>query len=183
MSKDPIDQWLDDVEFEIYRLSFRPSPFHLKVLEAYIQHMESMPVNEEISVNLEATILRLNCLKQDLISLQRLNGYFEHVEKMRQQALEQGLGQWRPYDFEEVCHDFVSRLQVTKHEQRSRQYVHLANLRRFWPEADQARRKRTLGLLKPYIRQRFQWGVFNLQMSTTLKIARWTGRMLKRLRK
>lgn len=180
MSKEPIDHWLDDVEFEDFRLSFKPTALHLELLRAQIQRMESMPVTEEASGDLERTISRLDCLKQDLKTFQDLSGVFSRLEKMRDLLREKGVVAFRPEEALEIYDDWLSWLQEVKHQQRSRQHVNLGYFRHFWPMADQARRRRMVGLFAAYGKKRFMWGALNFRLSAPLKTARWLSRICKK---
>ena len=180
MSKELIDHWLDDVEFEDFRLSFRPTALHLELLRAQIQRMESMPVTEEASGDLERTISRLDRLKQDLRHLQDLSGIVSRAEKVRYQVQEKGMVAFRPEEANEILDDIHSWLQELKHKQRLRQHVTLGYFTHFWPMADQARRKRMIGLFATYGKKRLMWGARKFAISTPLKFVRWVGRSYKK---
>lgn len=182
MSKEPIDHWLDDVQFENFRLSFKPTALHLELLRAEIQRMESMTVTEEGSGDLQRTVSRLDCLKQDLISLQNYGGLVARLVEIRDRMREQGVAAFRPEEANEIYDDCHSWIQVVKHQQRSRQHANLAYMRRFWPIADQARRRQMVRLFATYGKNRLLWGAFYFGFSAPIKLARWTGRTNTKLK-
>lgn len=179
MSKEPIDHWLDDVEFEDFRLSFRPTALHLELLRAQIQRMESMPVTEEASGDLERTISRLDRLKQDLKFFEDLYGIMSRLKKLRDQV-PKGVVASRPEEASEIFDDFHSWLQEVKHKQRFRKHVTLGYFRHFWPMADQARRRRMIGLFATYGKKRLMWGARIFAVSTPLKVVRLVCRIYKK---
>lgn len=181
MSKENIDEWLDDVEFENFRLSLKPTAFHLSLLQREVQRMESMPVTgEEVSGNLERTISRLDCLKQDLKSFQILSEVFSRLKNLRDRVADTGFSSFRPEEALEIYDDLHSWLQEAKYEQRLRQHVNLGYFRHFWPMADQARRREMVGLFATYGKERFTWGSLNFRLSAPLKVVRWLGRIYKK---
>lgn len=180
MSKDPIDKWLDALQFENYRLQFTPNHIHVKVLQSQIQQLESQPVDEIDGNDLEATLQRLGTLKQDLASVQQLMDLATELRKLRDEMREKGLFLSPPVETDDVLDAMHAFLEVKKYEQRARQWRNLDSLRHLWPKADGPRRRRIAELLTTYSRRRFTWGMLNLKLGTPLRIARWAIRMYKK---
>ena len=180
MSKDTIDKWLDALQFENYRLQFKPNQIHAEILQSQIRELESRPVAAVTGNNLDQTLRNLESLKQDLASVQNLIGLAIQLRNFRDRMREEGFLLFSPGDADEVLDGFHAFFEKTKVEQRQRQWQNLASLRQFWPEADGPRRRRIVELFMMYTRRRFMWGLMNLQIGTPLRIGRWASRMYKR---
>ena len=157
MSKDPIEKWLDAMQFEVFRLkSF--TPFSTEVLESRIKQLEPMPVTEGARINLNAKLRELKCLKQDLQSIRVLE---RSVRKMRQatdRVLEKTM-----FNVKDQCIEARAKFDAThvktKIERMERQRQHLASLRQLWPKADYASKRRMVGLFARYGRSRLIAGI------------------------
>ena len=180
MSKDPIDKWLNALQFENYRLQFTPNPIHAKVLQSQIQELESQPVAQIDGNNLQATIQRLENLKQDLASVQQLINLATELRKLRDQMREKGFLLSNPEDTDEVLDGFHVWFEKKKIEQREEQWRNIASFKQFWPKADGPRRRRMVELFATYGRRRLKWGMLNLKIGTPLRIGRWASRISKR---
>ncbi len=180
MSRDPIDKWLDALQFENYRLQFKPNQIHAEILQTQIQQLESQPVAAIASNNLDETLHNLESLKQDLASVQHLIGLAVQLRSLRDQMREKGFLLFSPDDADEVLDGFHAYFEKMKVEQRERQWRNLASLKHFWPKADGPRRRRIVELFATYSRRRFVWGFTNLQIGTPLRIGRWASKMYKR---
>lgn len=180
MSRDPIDKWLDALQFENYRLSFKPHLIHAEILESQIREMESLPLDKIAGDDLDAALKRLESLKQDLASTQQLLGLAAQLRNVRDQISEKGIFNYNPEDANEILNDFHAWFEKSKIEQRERQWRNLASLKHFWPQADGARRRRMVELFATYARRRLTWGIGNFKMTIPLRIGRWAGRMYMR---
>lgn len=179
MTKDPLDKWLDALQFENYRLQFKPNQTHAEILKAQIRELESQPVADIAGNDLVATLHHLEQLKQDLTSVQQLIELAKQLRNLREQMREKGFLSYSPSDADEVLNGFHAWFEKTKIEQRERQWRNLASLRQFWPEADGPRRRRMVELFATYSRRRLMWGTLNLKIGTPLRIGRWASRMYK----
>ena len=176
MSQD-IDIWLESLEFEIYRLRFKPGPRlsnNAWMLRSHIAQIGSLQVAALTGINLEGLIQSVDAFKQDLASLEQL---------MRLHAqLDDNFKEFRKLGFPMTAagpellknlDDTRAWYEQAKLVQRQRQRPHLALLRRYWPNADGPRRMRMLGLFATYGRRRFAWGAKNLQVSGALRLTSW----------
>ena len=181
MSEYTIDRWIHALEFENYRLQFKPNNIHVKILQSEIQVMESMPAAAAIGDgNLDQTLQNLESLKQDLASGEHIIGLAIQLRNFKDQMREKGVLQFNLDAADEILEGIQASFDKRKIEQRQRQWRNLASLRKFWPEADGPRRRRIVELLRTYTRRRFMWGLLNLQMGTPVRLSRWASRMYKR---
>ena len=180
MPNDAIDKWLEALQFETYRLGFKPNQIHAEILQSQIQILESQPVVEIAGNDLDAKLHQLETLKQDLASVQQLIDLAMQLRNLRDQMRENGFLVYNPDDANQVLDGFHAWFEKKKTEQREMQWRNLAFFRHFWPKADLARRRRMLELLAMYGRRRLIWGTLNFRIGTPLKIGRWASRMYKR---
>ena len=178
MSRDPIDKWLDALLFENHRLQFTPSPIHSEILQSQIRELESQPVAGFNANHVGDILRRLECLKQDLASIQQMIVLATQLRHLRDQIRENGYLLYSPTGIDRTLDAFHNWFEKTKIEHRKRQRKNFAALKHFWPTADVARRRRIVELFATYGRRRLVWGMFNLQTSTPLRIGRWAIRML-----
>ncbi len=176
MSRDPIDKWLDALEFENYRLSFWPSPNHADMLESQILELESQPIADMSGDDLDTMLQRLENLKQDLASARQLIDCALQVRNLREQMRQKGILQINPDEADEALDGFHSFFEKSKIQQRERQWRNLTSLKQFWPHADGTRRRRMANLFATYTRRRLLWGTGNLAFSLPLKIRLWATR-------
>ena len=182
MSSNAIDKWLDDLEFENYRLSFTPTRLHAQILESRIRLIESLPVTEQVDHDLVRIVKNLETLKRDLASVQELIGLTLQLRDLRDQMLQKGFLQFAPEDGVETFDGFHTWYERKKLEQRRRQRLNFAFLRHFYPMADKARKRRMVDLFATYSRRRFMWGTWNLRFGTPARIGRWASRMCTRMK-
>lgn len=180
MSRDPIDKWLDALQFENYRLQFKPNQIHAEILQSQIRELESQPVAGIAGNLLEETFHRLECLKQDLASVQQMIDLAIQLRHLRDEIREKGFLLYSPTDADEVLDGFHAWFEKTKIEQRERQWRNLASFQYYWPKADGVKRRRMVELFVTYSRRRLLWGTMNLKIVTPLKIGRWASRMYKK---
>ena len=168
MSKDPIDKWLDAMQFEIFRLS--PNT---ELLESRIKQLGSMPVTKGSRNNLKEKLHQLECLKQDLQSLRMLEVSTRKLQQVKAQALGgRSLDRGQMVKVREEFDEVTNTFEKTKIEQRERQRQHLASLRQLWPKADYARKRRMVGLFATYAGRRLMIGTANSLLVVPLMIAR-----------
>lgn len=177
MSQDSIDKWLQSLEFEIYRLRFKPGSKlrnNAWMLRWHIAMIGSVQVAALTGTNLESLIRRVDAFEHDLASLEEL---------MRLHAqLEDNMKEFRRLGFPMTAaapellknlDDTRAWFEKTKISQRQRQERHLASLRLFWPNANGPLRMRMLGLFARYGSRRFAWGAKNLQISGAVRLTSW----------
>ena len=177
MSQDPIDKWLESLEFEIYRLRFKPGSKlrnNAWMLRWHIAKIGSLQVAALTGTNLESLIHSVDAFQQDLASLEEL---------MRLHAqLEDNMKEFRRLGFPMTAagpellkslDDTRAWFEKTKNDQRQRQQRHFASLRLFWPNANGPLRMRMLGLFATYGRRRFAWGAKNFQVSRAVRLTTW----------
>ena len=170
MSIDPIDKWLDALHFENQRLSFRPNPMYVEILEEQIRKLESTPLDVAAGYELDEILQNLQSLKQDLASVKQLLSFAERLQNLRTQMRESGPLQYSPDEAEEVMNGFNAYFQKAKIDQRNRQRQHLASLWQFGPQADAVRRRRIVQLFKTYAKRRLMWGGMNLLLTGPLRL-------------
>ena len=178
MPKDSSDKWLDAMEFEIFRLK-TTHYMSTEILESRIKQLESMPVTKGTRNNFKEKNHQLVCLQQDLQSLRVLESSSRKMQQVREQMREKGF-----HDPGLKVHEIHSKWDIlfekTKIEQRERQWQHLASLRQLWPKADDARKRRMVGLFAKYAGMRLWDGTTNSLLAIPLKVARWLARGHKR---
>ena len=99
MSSNAIDKWLDDLEFENYRLSFTPTHLHAQILESRIRLIESLPITEQVDHDLPRIIDNLETLKRDLASVQELISLALKIQQLRDRMLQKGFRQYTKEDW------------------------------------------------------------------------------------
>ena len=177
MSKDPIDKWLDAMQFEIFRLKSTNNPLSTEVLESRIKQLESMPVTKGTRQNLKEKFHQLESLKCDLQSLRVLES---SCRKMQQLKDSYNKGMLDVKEMAEVLHKLDTSFEKTKIEERERRRQHLASLMQLWPKADVARKRRMVGLFATYAGMSLRIEISNSVVGIPQKIARWAVRGYKR---
>ena len=181
MSKDPIDKWLDAMEFEIFRLSSKHQPGSTELLESRIKQLGTMPVTKETRINLKQKLYQLECLKQDLQSLRVLHISIQKLQQAIAQAREKrSLDRGQEVKVREAFEKGINTFEKSKVEERERQRQHLASLRQLWPKADYARKRRMVGLFATYARRRLMIGTVNSLLVVPIGAVRWLSRMYRR---
>ena len=178
MSKNPIDKWLDAMEFEMFRLK---STYEMstEILESRIKQLESMPVTKGTRNNFKEKNHQLVCLKQDLQSLRVLESSYRKIKQAREQMREKGFHD-PGLKVHEIHSKYDTIFEKMKIEQRERQWQHLASLRQLWPKADDARKRRMVGLFAKYAGMRLGTGITNSLLVIPQKMARWFAKGYKR---
>ena len=176
MSRDPVDRWLDAMEFEMFRLSPKYDVFSTEFLESRIKQLESMPVTKGANIDLQEKIHQLKCLKQDLRSLRAQFVLAGKLQQLKDQARE---GIYRPHELYEVWNAIDTSNAKGRMEQRERQRQHLASLRQLWPNADDAKKRQMLKLFAIYSRRRLMIGTQNILYAVPFTVARWGVRFIK----
>ena len=177
MSKDPIDKWLDAMQFEMFRHKYTNNPLSTEMLESRIKQLESMPVTKGARKNLKEKFDQLECLKRDLQSLRLLASSYRKLQQWRDQHA------WGMLDMEVVAevHRKVDTWFVkTKIEERERQRQHFASLRQLWPKADVARKRRMVGFFATYAGIRLRTGITNSLLAIPQRFVGWLARGYKR---
>ena len=177
-----MDKWLEALRFENYRLSFTPNPIHAEMLQSHINRLESEPTAGLSTDELDGKLHRLEAMKKDLASVNQLISLREKLHGVSQQLQKEGYFQFSPEDAIETFDGLNAWFEKTKTEQRERQSRNLASLKRFWPQADGARKTRIAELLATYARKRYVWGSLNLRMAAPVKVGRWATRALKQMK-
>lgn len=177
MSRDPIDKWLDAMQFEIFRLSPQHYAFRTELLESRIKQLESMPVTKEARTDLQQKLHQLKCLKQDLRFYRALEVSYEKMKQLKDQTRAGFLD--RGQEACEVFNEIDTSIEKIKMEQRERQRQYLASLRQLWPNADNAKKRQMLKLFAIYSRRRLLIGTENILYAVPFALARWTVRNFK----
>ena len=177
MSQDPVDAWLESLEFEIFRLRFSPGSKlrnNAWMLRWHIAKIGSLQVSAITGMNLQSLIHSVDVFQQDLASLEELIRLHAQLEDQVKEFRRLGFpttaaGPELLKNLDETRAWF----EKTKISQRQRQERHLASLRLFWPNANGSLRMRMLGLFATYGRRRFAWGAKNLQISGAMRLTSW----------
>ena len=64
MPKDDFEKWLDELQFESYRLSFMPNDTDVAMLSSRIHELKSRPINTLAEGDLAIALQRLEALGQ-----------------------------------------------------------------------------------------------------------------------
>ena len=176
MSHDPIDKWLESLEFDIYRLRFMPGSklrSNAWTLRWHIAKIGSLQVAAIPGMNLESLIHSVDAFQQDLASLEQLMRLHAQLEENMKEFKRLGFPMTAGPGLLQNLDDTRAWFEKTKVSQRQRQWRHLASLRLFWPNANGPLRMRMLGLFATYGRRRFAWGAKNLQISGAVRLTTW----------
>ena len=184
MPTEPIDKWLEALEFENHRLSFKPNVIQAEILASQIRELESQPVDTMADGDLEARLERLDALKQHLASIRQVVGFARPLYPIAHQLLElardRGPANWNPVkEAVEAFDRIIAWHEKTRIEQKEKFARNLVSLRYFWPQADTPRKSRMRDLFITYTWRRFSWGALNLTMTTLSKNARWASRKMQ----
>ena len=175
MSQDPIDQWLESLRFEIYRLQFRPGPMqpnNVLVLRSQIDKLKSQQVATLSGKTLETTLHRIDALEQDLASFEQIIRMVAKLDDTRKLVRKSGATDLTARDdMLEAVGDYTAWFEKKTIGQRESQRRNLASLRLFWPKADWSRRKLMVGLFATYGMRRFASGAKNISLQWPLKVA------------
>ena len=184
-----IDQWLDELQFENYRLSFLPPDFSSLGLQ--IQKYQSQPVSA-VGGNLHIALNRLETLKRDHAFLQQVEDYVSQGKRLVPyftMIFNKDPSHWqqnpilraRIDENLEIFDGIVTWFDKSKIAQRERQWRHLRSLKQYWPQADEARKRRIAGLFKTYFGRRLAWGILHSALARPTKVGRWAMRHVKRI--
>ena len=176
MPHDPIDKWLESLEFDIYRLRFMPGSQLRKnawTLRWHIAKIGSLQVAALPGMNLESLIRSVDAFQQDLDSLEELIRLYAQSEENIKEFKRLGFPMTAGPVWLKNLDDTRAWFEKTKVRQRQRQWQHLASLRLFWPNANGPLRMRMLGLFATYGRRRFAWGAKSLPVIGALRLTTW----------
>ena len=186
MSQEPVDAWLESLEFEIYRLRFGPGSKlrnNAWMLRRHIAKIGSLQVADLTGMNLESLIHSADVFQQDLASLEELIRLHAQLEDSMKELRRLGFPMTAPGpELLKNLDDTRAWFEKTKISQRQRQERHLASLRLYWPNANGSLRMRMLGLFATYGKRRFAWGAKNLQVSGVMRLTSWLVRKSTDLR-
>ena len=177
MSQDAFERWIESLEFEIYRLRFKPGSKlrnNAWMLRWHIAKIGSLQVSALSGKNLGSLIQSVDAFQQDLDSLEELMRLHAQLEENMKEFRRLGFPMTAAGpDLLKSLDDTRAWFEKTKISQRLRQRRHLALMRFYWPNANGPLKMRMLGLFATYGRRRFAWGAKNLQVSGAVRLTAW----------